>query len=139
GVEPALFAQFASGLRADYERAVGRFLALEALGSDQAQTELRELKAHVFERGVPTAAALEEGLRLLERIDLRAEVSSLRAPSLWIAGRRDRLIPAAAMHWAATHAPNATYLEIPSGHAPFFAHAREVADAMIAFSRTACP
>jgi pimeloyl-[acyl-carrier protein] methyl ester esterase len=51
-------------------------------------------------------------------------------PSLWIAGRRDRLVPPAAMQWAATVAPAARYLEFNSGHAPFLEHAPAIADAL---------
>lgn len=134
GVDADVFAQFGVGLGADYRRTIERFLALEAHGSDQAQAELRELRAHVFERGEPSLSALEQGLQLLENVDLRDRLPQLRVPSLWIAGRRDRLIPAAAMRWASERSPRGKYLEISSGHAPFIAHAREVADAIAAFT-----
>ena len=55
-------------------------------------------------------------------------------PSLWIAGRRDRLVPPAAMRWAAAQAPQARYLEFNSGHAPFLEHAAALADAITDFA-----
>ncbi|HJU38200.1 MAG TPA: pimeloyl-[acyl-carrier protein] methyl ester esterase, partial [Tahibacter sp.] len=103
----------------------------EALGSDHAKAELRTLKAHVFERGEPSLAVLCDGLDVLDRTDLRARLPELAMPSAWIAGRRDRLIPAAAMQWAA-HAAHGRYVETPAGHAPFIAHAGLVADALVA-------
>lgn len=133
GVAHAVFAQFAAGLRGDWRRTVERFLALEAQGSDHAQAELRALKAQVFERGEPALAALEQGLDTLDRSDLRADVAALGTPSLWIAGRRDRLVPPAAMRWAAAAAARGQYLELNAGHAPFLSHAGEIAAAIAAF------
>lgn len=129
GVAREVFAQFAAGLRSDWRRTLERFLALEAHGSDRAQAELRELKTHLFERGEPSLPVLEQGLRVLDGVDLRARLPELRQPNLWIAGRRDRLVPAAAMQWAAQQA-RGEYLELPTGHAPFLSHAAEIAEAL---------
>lgn len=131
GVDPAIFRQFADGLRHDYHRTIERFLALETLGSDHAKAELRTLKQHVFERGEPSLAVLCDGLDVLDRTDLRARLAELAMPNAWIAGRRDRLIPAGAMQWAA-QAAHGRYVETPAGHAPFIAHADLVADAISA-------
>ena len=134
GVASDVFTQFGAGLHRDYRGTVERFLALEALGSDHLQAELRELKAHVFERGEPSLAALEQGLHALETTDMRAQLPHLKVPSLWIAGRRDRLVPAAAMRWASEQSPQSRFVEISSGHAPFISHAAEVAGAIVAFA-----
>lgn len=135
GVPRDAFAQFADGLKRNYRHTIERFLALEALGSEHAQTELREMKAHVFDRGTPSLVALERGLRALENTDLRARLPQLRVPSLWIAGRRDRLVSAGALRWAAQQSPQGRYMEFPSGHAPFIGHAKPIADAIIAFAQ----
>jgi pimeloyl-[acyl-carrier protein] methyl ester esterase len=134
GVEHAVFEQFATGLRGDWRRTVERFLALEAHGSERAQAELRELKAQVFARGEPSLPVLEAGLEALDRSDLRALVPTLAMPSLWIAGRRDRLVPPAALQWAAATAPRGQYLEIGGGHAPFLGHPDEIAAAIEGFA-----
>jgi pimeloyl-[acyl-carrier protein] methyl ester esterase len=134
GVPADVFIQFGTGLIENYRAAIERFLALETLGSAQAQDELRELKAHVFERGNPPLQVLEQGLDILQSIDLRAELAGLSVPNLWIAGRRDRLVPAAAMRWAAQQNPHGVYMEIASGHAPFLSHAQEVAAAIVGFA-----
>ena len=130
GVAHAVFAGFADGLRSDWRHTLERFLALETLGSERAREELRSLKSQLFERGEPALEVLEAGLDVLDRYDLRSEIRGLRMPSLWIAGRRDRLVPAAAMQWAAARAPDGRYLELPSGHAPFLAHADEIVAAV---------
>jgi pimeloyl-[acyl-carrier protein] methyl ester esterase len=134
GVPAEIFIEFGAGLLADYRRTIERFLALETLGSAQGRDELRSLKAHVFERGDPALTVLEQGLDLLQSTDLRGRLPALSVPNLWIAGRRDRLVPPGATRWAAQHSARGEFVEIASGHAPFLSHAQEVADAIIAFA-----
>lgn len=128
GVAPELFRNFGSALERDFRGTLDGFLALEALGSASAQDELRSLKHSAFERGEPAARALHEGLTLLDTFDVRAELPRLRVPSLWISGRRDRLVPSGAMPAAAALAPQGRSAVIAhAGHAPFLSAADEVA------------
>ena len=138
GMEPAVFHGFASELARDYRATIDRFLVLEAQGSDHAHSEVALLRAQVFAAGEPNPAALSEGLALLRDTDLRAALPQLSMPSLWLAGRRDRLVMAAAMEAAAQVAPAARYRRFErAGHAPFLSHADEVAAELIAFARPA--
>lgn len=131
GVGPKLFGDFGSALERDFRGTLDGFLALETLGSSSAQDELRKLRTEAFERGEPAPSALQQGLQLLDSQDLRAELPGLQVPSLWIAGRRDRLVPPAAMGAAAALAPGGRCIQIASaGHAPFLGAADEVADAI---------
>lgn len=139
GVSPEIFRDFAQGLADDYRGTLDRFVALEAFGSDHAKDELRELRAELFARGEPAARVLVDGLRILETVDLRPLLSRLRVPSLWIAGRRDRLVDPRAMRLAAatieqvSHA-HASFVEIEhAGHAPFLTHVDEVVAALDGF------
>jgi pimeloyl-[acyl-carrier protein] methyl ester esterase len=134
GVDKQVFEQFGAGLQTHFQHAIERFLALETIGSVNAQTELRDLKARVFERGDPNLHVLSAGLDMLDSIDLRARLNELSMPSLWIAGRRDRLVPSAAMQWASRHSVQSEFVEIASGHAPFISYAPEVAAAIVAFA-----
>lgn len=128
GVSPNLFRDFGDALKRDFRGTLEGFLALEALGSASAQDELRKLRSQAFERGEPAEHALQEGLRLLDAIDVRAELPSLRVPSLWISGRRDRLVPAGAMPAAAALAPGGRSVVLDrAGHAPFLSAAEQVA------------
>lgn len=133
GVAPDVLAEFRDGLTRDYRGTIERFLALEAMGSDHARSELRELRAHVFERGEPARSALAQGLQVLETADLRAALGDIAVPSLWIAGRRDRLINPAAMRWSAERA-RGRFVECDSGHAPFLAHAHALARTIAEFA-----
>lgn len=134
GMSPEIFAGFAQGLREDYHGTLERFIALEAFGSDDARGELRALRDEVFSRGEPPAAALVQGLDLLRGVDLGPLLPALRVPSLWVAGRRDRMVDPRAMRAAAARAPGAGFLQIEhGGHAPFLTHADEVAEAVAGF------
>jgi len=127
-VEAEVFAQFGQDLATDYRGTLERFLALDTLGSEHARAELRTLKQALVERGEPAPRALQEGLELLRRTDLRRALATLAKPSVWLAGQRDRLVPAAGMHAAAALAPAAlAHTVVGGGHAPFLGHADEVA------------
>jgi pimeloyl-[acyl-carrier protein] methyl ester esterase len=127
-VETAVFEQFGQDLAQDYRGTLERFLALDAMGSEHARQELRTLRAALVARGEPTPQALQEGLRLLEHTDLRGALPGLPVPSLWLAGQRDRLVPARAMQAAAALAPRSSvHVVAHGGHAPFLGHTDEVA------------
>ncbi len=133
-VDADLFQGFGRELAEDYPRAIDRFLALEAHGSEHMRDELRQLRSRVFERGEPDPQVLIDGLAILESSDLRASLPTLALPALWIAGRRDRLVPWAAMQAAAQSMPNGQFLRIEGGgHAPFLMHADELALAIHGF------
>ncbi|HSR65429.1 MAG TPA: pimeloyl-ACP methyl ester esterase BioH [Xanthomonadaceae bacterium] len=134
GVSSEIFRDFASGLRADYRGTLDRFIALEAFGSDHAKEEIRTLRDDLFARGEPSGVVLADGLELLETADLRGALPALAAPSLWLAGRRDRLVDPRAMREAAALAPHAVLHVLEhAGHAPFLTHADEVAAQLCAF------
>ena len=136
GVDAQVFRDFASLLQQDYRATLEGFLALEALGSTTARDDLRSLKTQAFARGEPAQRALLEGLGLLDRLDLRAELPGLQVPSLWISGRRDRLVPAGAMPAAAALTPGARSVVIAdAGHAPFLNSTDAVAHEIDVFMR----
>jgi len=138
GMEASVFRDFAGGLARDYRATIDRFLVLEAQGSEHAKEELALLRAQVFCAGEPRPEALSEGLALLRNTDLRAALPQLSMPSLWIAGRRDRLVRAQALELAAQAAPQASYQRIDgAGHAPFRSHADEIAAAVRGFATPA--
>lgn len=130
GVDGALIHQLATDLETDYHATLERFLALEAMGSADPRAELRHLRALVFDRGEPDRRVLQEGIGLLETADRRAALPDLAAPSVWIAGRRDRLVPPQAMQWSASQCAGNYHEIAQAGHAPFFAHADTVAQAL---------
>lgn len=129
-VSPEILQNFGQDLATDYDDTLERFLALEALGSDCAQADLRKLRADTFDAFRPQVRALSEGLAVLEHTDLRARLPGLAVPNAWIAGRRDRLVPWQAMQWSAAQGGGAFTCVAGGGHAPFIGHTRAVVAAL---------
>jgi len=126
GVDVSLFQQFRDDLAGNYRRTIERFLALEVMDDDKARVCLRELKAHVFDRGEPDAHVLEDGLDVLAQTDLTDRMSHITCPSLWIAGGRDRLVSFEAMAHAAETCRGRYYRLDHAGHAPFISQPDDV-------------
>ena len=130
GMDASVFQGFAADLQRDYAATIDRFLLLEAQGSDHLREDIRLLRQQVFAFGQPRPASLLDGLARLQDSDLRGGLPSLSMPSLWIAGRRDRLVSSASMEQAA-QLSGGYFLRIErGGHAPFLTHADEVANAI---------
>jgi pimeloyl-[acyl-carrier protein] methyl ester esterase len=143
GVDVRIFEQFGNDLQRDVHKTLQRFLALEVLGCKNEKALLAELKTLAGHSPEPDAASLQAGLTLLQETDLSEALGCLSVPSLWLAGRRDRLVAPAAMQRAAALAgqaranqPAAIYHLIRgAGHAPFLTHGRELSDCLQAFGR----
>ncbi|WP_049620691.1 pimeloyl-ACP methyl ester esterase BioH [Frateuria defendens] len=130
GNDDALVRQLAADLENDYRATLERFLALEAMGSADPRAELRRLREDAFAYGEPDPRVLQEGLRLLERSDLRARLPELTVPNAWLAGRRDRLTHPEAMRWSAARSSGDFHEIAHAGHAPFIGHADALAEAL---------
>ena len=140
GMPVDVFRRFADGLRDDWRGTLERFIALEAFGSDHARDELRILQQALFARGEPAPHVLADGLALLESCDLRTSLPTVGVPSMWLAGRRDRLVNPRAMQAATDMTPRARHALIEhAGHAPFLTHADDVAVHLLGFLGDAEP
>ena len=137
GVSAEIFATFAAGLREDYHATLERFIALEAYGTSRARAAVRTLRAELLTRGQPSAETLARGLALLQTVDLSDDLPRLQVPSLWIAGRRDRLVDPRAVRDASMLAPGGNFVQIEhGGHAPFLTDTDQVSTAIRAFLST---
>jgi pimeloyl-[acyl-carrier protein] methyl ester esterase len=137
GMDISVFTGFADDLARDYRATIDRFLMLEAQGSDHVRDDIRLLREQVFAVASPDPTRLVQGLVLLQDSDLRDGLPTLSMPSLWLAGRRDRLVSPAAMRAAAALAPGSRFIQFEhGGHAPFLSHAADVASALAEFSAT---
>ncbi len=130
GVAPQVLEKFGQDLQRDVHQTLQRFMALEVLGCANEKELFKTLKQLATQSPEPSASALEAGLQLLQQTDLRPQLSRLRQPVLWLAGRRDRLVSPLAVRQAASLTGSAlkkaapvAYREIPgAGHAPFLTH-----------------
>ena len=137
GMPAGVFRQFAADLARDYDGTLRRFFMLEAQGSEHLRADLRRLQSTAFEFGRPEPQVLMQGLHLLETTDLREQLPHLQVPSLWLAGRRDRLVNPSAMQAAAAMANGDFDCDEHGGHAPFLTHPQRVADAVRTFTEAA--
>ena len=135
GMPASVFRQFASDLSRDYDRTLQRFMMLEAQGCEHLRDTLRHLQKTAFEYGHPRAGILADGLDLLAETDMRPLMAGMTMPTLWLAGRRDRLVNAQAMQVAAALCQGRFILDEHGGHAPFLTHPETIADTILDFTR----
>ncbi|MEK6593334.1 MAG: alpha/beta fold hydrolase, partial [Pseudomonadota bacterium] len=123
-MEQAVLEDFARALAGDYDAALTRFVALQALGDGQAKQVLLQLKKSLFARGRPDARALEFGLKILLDTDMRGRMAAVAQPVMIFHGDRDTLTPLAAAEYLRHALPNAQ-LAVMRGaaHVPFVADA----------------
>ncbi|MFN2308281.1 MAG: pimeloyl-ACP methyl ester esterase BioH [Gammaproteobacteria bacterium] len=130
---PAVLADFAAALGADHAATLNRFLGLAARGAPD-NSVLRTLRRALLAVPPPSPAALASGLAILRATDLRAPVSALPMPVLWLAGARDTLVPVAALRAQVAAHPRQRLCEFAqAGHAPFLSHPDAFTAALTAF------
>lgn len=126
GTDADVLKQFADNLQLDVKQTIQTFLALEVMGVKDERSQLKVLKEKVFERPLPSEQALTAGLQLLKQVDLSTALKNLAPTSLWISGRRDRLVLPAAMEQAAELCGGDYHMLKGSGHAPFIRQAADL-------------
>ncbi|MBV7439276.1 pimeloyl-ACP methyl ester esterase BioH [Aeromonas sp. sif2416] len=123
GIAPKVLAGFNQMLAGDFKQTIERFLAIQAMGSEHARDDIRQLRHWLAERPAPQLAALEAGLGLLADVDLRDELTTLSLPWLRIYGRLDSLVPKAAIPLLDERYPHSRSLVLDkASHAPFISH-----------------
>ncbi|WP_319782991.1 pimeloyl-ACP methyl ester esterase BioH [Oceanisphaera sp. IT1-181] len=136
GIKPEVLTTFAEQLSADHEMVIKRFLALQAMGSEHAKTDVRQLRDSLNTKPSPDPIALAAGLSLLAEVDLRAQLAELSVPYLRLYGRLDGLVPHKAIPLveallAATNRQQ--YIEPKASHAAFISHPEHTAAQISAF------
>lgn len=132
GMKAAVMSQFAAALRDDTALTVDRFLAIQAMGSATARHDIKLLRDAVASLPPPELAALQGGLAILERADLRAKLNELQMPVFGCYGRLDTLVPSAVLEPLQQLLPQAQLsLFAKASHAPFISHPTEFADWLV--------
>ncbi|PWC14739.1 pimeloyl-ACP methyl ester esterase BioH [Brenneria corticis] len=136
GIKPEVLHGFQQQLSEDFQRTVERFLALQTLGTESARQDARLLKRVVLEQPMPSVEALNGGLEILRRTDLRQPLASLALPFLRLYGALDGLVPRRVAGVLDSLWPNTSSVVIPkAAHAPFISHPDAVAERLLAFSQ----
>lgn len=126
-VAPEVLESFASDLVVDPAATLQRFLALQVRGSEAGLAVLRAVKRGIRGRPEPHPEALDRGLAILRRSDLRGVLRALPFPSHWLFGERDTLVPALAATEIAAIGPRASVRVVAgAGHALLLSHPEDV-------------
>ena len=134
GMEAELLDNFAGDLRDDYRNTVKRFIAIQAMGSDNPREEQRILRDRVFRHGDPQIAALEGGLKILHNTDMRTRLAEIKIPMLLLTGEHDSLFRRQAAERTQSLNNNSKLVVIKgAGHAPFLSHEKEFLKELNAF------
>lgn len=127
-------AQMAANLQTNFAPTLQRFLMLQTLGSSEAKHVLQQLQGELFAHG--EAAALLPALRMMEQEDARDFAAHIQAPTLVMAGARDRLTPLGASLWLADNITQAQLHSIAdAAHTPFLSHEAEFCAVLQRFLR----
>lgn len=135
GIKPAVLKAFTEQLVEDFQATIERFMALQAMGSPSARSDVKRLKKAVLSRPLPNPDSLLAGLRLLADIDLRQELHRLEMPFLRLYGRLDGLVPVKVAIEVKKTLDNSEHYVFPhSSHAPFMTEADDFCSALMTFS-----
>lgn len=134
GMTPQALAEFTDAVARDPATSLKRFITLFNQNDVNSRRVGRELTQALATAPLPSAATLVAGLDLLRDTDLRAQVPTIRQPTLLIHGAHDPLMPLAAAQWLAATLPQAQLAVLPdAGHAPFLSDAARCAALVMEF------
>jgi pimeloyl-[acyl-carrier protein] methyl ester esterase len=134
GMDEQILDSFAEGLKQDSQATLLRFLSLQLKGLVDQKAVLQELKTIVLETQAPDQKALQEGLIVLKKADLRVEFASLKIPVAVILGQMDTLVPVAVGKKMQELLPRVDLTVIDrAGHVPFLSRQDAVVKAVCRF------
>ncbi len=137
GIARGTLGTFHRALLDDPRGTLHRFLVLQLRGGEGMRHSLRLLEAEINRHPPPRPEALAAGLELLRSGDLRARLTELGIPSLWLFGARDTLVPAATAACLRALLPTAEIRTVPgAAHAPFLSHPDPLRQALAGFRST---
>lgn len=125
---PAILDAFAAQMRGHAAATLNRFLAIQALGGEDARAQTALLKRLIAERPLPTEETLRDGLAILRHGDLRALLPAITQPVCLIQGEQDTVVPPGTARALARLLKAAELHLLPGcAHAPFLTRPAEVA------------
>ncbi|WP_372626039.1 pimeloyl-ACP methyl ester esterase BioH [Arsukibacterium sp.] len=126
GMKAAVLEQFSQALQRDLSQTIGRFLAIQAMGSLTAKTDAAALKQAIAAFPQAKPEALQAGLGFLSQQDLRDSFASLTQPVAACFGALDSLVPVAIVTELQRLMPQAKMTILTkASHAPFISHRQE--------------
>ncbi|MFY8351654.1 pimeloyl-ACP methyl ester esterase BioH [Pseudoalteromonas sp. SSM20] len=132
GIDEKVLDTFMLQLSKDHKKTVERFLAIQAMGSEHAKQDIKEIKSLLAAYPDAQPIALSGGLEILKNDDLRELFATVEVPISGIFGRLDSLVPVKSVlkmqqlnsHFKADILPKAS-------HAPFISHPQEFTNLLL--------
>ena len=93
GMDARLLQEFANNLQKNAMQTLLRFMSIQVQGKPDAKSSLKQIKQAMCECATPEIEALMGGLAILQSIDQRQALRSLKVPVLMIFAERDTLVP----------------------------------------------
>lgn len=135
GIKPDVMAMFMDQLSQDFSLTLERFLAIQAMGSENARKDISALKEVLKKRPLPKISSLHDGLCLLNDVDLRDSLKNIKTPFLRMYGKLDSLVPKKIIPLVDDLSKNSqSYLFDKASHAPFISHPQEFIEAVKGFA-----
>lgn len=132
GIEPKVLHFFTQQLEFDFSKTLQRFLAIQAMGSENARQDAQIIKQAVQQYPPPSPIALAAGLDMLQNIDLREQFRTLSTPCQIFLGRLDSLVPEKVAPLVKQLNPKVTIDVIAnSSHAPFISSTESFAKQLV--------
>ncbi|MCK7458838.1 pimeloyl-ACP methyl ester esterase BioH [Idiomarina aminovorans] len=120
GIKPDILEQFQQQLDSNFKKTIERFLAIQAMGSEDAREQVKQVKQLIFAKPLPNSKVLKAALTILQTADLRQQLPSIEVPFNRFYGRLDSLVPERAIDDISDLAPNSQVVVFnKSSHAPF--------------------
>lgn len=123
GIAPKILEQFLHQLSLHTDKTIERFLAIQAMGSEDARADIKQLKQLLETKPKAHPIALNQGLEMLQDVDLRQQISEISQPWLRIWGRLDGLVPKRVIELMPDNGDNEILAK--ASHAPFISHRHE--------------
>ncbi|WP_462157040.1 pimeloyl-ACP methyl ester esterase BioH [Pseudoalteromonas sp. GB56] len=126
GIKRSVLEDFNQQLINNSAKTIERFLAIQAMGSQSARQDIKQLKGFIQQAPATDSQVLKQGLDILENQDLRQEFAGLSQPISAIFGRLDALVPYKAIEQMQHLRPELDIAVIDkASHAPFISHKEE--------------
>jgi pimeloyl-[acyl-carrier protein] methyl ester esterase len=134
-LDPKVLVEFRRDLAQDQRRTLQRFAALQVGTGTRGRAALRRLRELLLRPPAPDSRALQGGLELLLRTDLRYGLGAICCPCLLLMGEEDRLVPVRSADQTASMLVDARVQVVRgAGHAPFVSHPQECEEVLRLFS-----
>jgi len=130
GIPPNVLAQFATQLTQDLDKTIERFLAIQAMGSQTVKGDIKQLREWVLAKPQPQFTALDQGLDMLARVDLRNQLPLIKQPWLRIWGKLDGLVPRRVIKLMPNLSNSEDIILPKASHAPFISHTGDFVTAL---------